>query len=101
MVNFQDVRLKLFISNKVFFKLFQSSKRMIPSADDVSIDTDVTPPKIDFQFSKDDEGRFQCLHPDCANKTYAFQWKNGFQDHWLDKHTTNEEKVNRMNQAKF
>jgi hypothetical protein len=23
----------------------------------------------------------------------AFQWKNGFQDHWLDKHTSEEEKV--------
>ena len=34
------------------------------------------------------------LFSDCQSKTYTFQWKNGFQDHWLDKHATEEEKVN-------
>jgi len=66
-----------------------------------SAQDDPTPPKVDFLFSLDPEGRYQCLHPDCSSKTYTFLWKNGFQDHWLDKHTTEDEKVSEILSKKY
>jgi hypothetical protein len=30
------------------------------------------PPKIDFLFDQDAEGRYLCLHPECADKESIF-----------------------------
>ncbi len=42
---------------------------------------------------REEEGRFFCDHEDCKDKSQSFQWRNGFQEHWLEKHPTDEEKI--------
>ena len=49
--------------------------------------------KINYLFREED-GRFLCEHDDCKDKkSQSFQWRNGFQEHWLEKHPTEDEKI--------
>jgi KRAB domain-containing zinc finger protein len=49
-------------------------------------------PKLNY-LSREENGRILCMHEDCVGKSSSFRWKNGFQEHWLEKHTSEEDKI--------
>lgn len=49
-------------------------------------------PKLNYK-SKEENGRIFCMHEDCVSKSSSFRWKNGFQEHWLEKHASEADKI--------
>jgi hypothetical protein len=49
-------------------------------------------PKVDY-LMREENDRIFCDHADCIEKQISFRWKNGFQEHWLEKHISEEDKI--------
>jgi len=49
-------------------------------------------PRLNYK-SSEENGRIICMHEDCKDKNSSFRWKNGFQEHWLEKHASDEDKI--------